>query len=682
MMSEFDWIIEQEELPPDEPYRPPPEPQPPQGLRIPTWAWVVGGVVAVAGVILVILWSLGGEDEPLPAPRPELASLRAAVELEINALNNGDREIYERQQDTLTRRSNYQPPMDVWFGGEARPGQFSLIDLRSVGNEDAQANVRLDWRGTPYRLVWNYRQDGGRWVHTDWLPGQLTTTLSLTTTHLVIEYHPEEADEAAVLAERTETFISSLCGLMTCPGEPIRVALAFDPVYLGPRVDENGDYIRMPSPLRFRWPLNGDPEPLVMGSLARHLAQRLVMPPAPADLSQENRDAMSLVVFWLAHRLLDLEALPGTTWLEEVDAREGIAAVAELAEAMVSNASPQQVVRERLRPETLAAVMARPDYLEWVALMSDPFTSLRAYDDVADPWAPAGESYRGVHPELVEIIYRGDWAIGLTAPESAGQMAVFFEQQNDQWRVLYSPGESLIGESKELVAGPFQITYYEWDEPHIDQIADMLTETYDRVRANFGLAEVMTITVMIVPYPSWSGRSSEIMVQWPTLNGWIGEPPISDQTLLMVAGSVLSSYVGVEELGEERYFTVIGLFLWQLEDLEISSDRWYRMIEFPAAAAWQPPRTVDDERWVPLTQLWVRPTQEPSEEEMAQLLWAPYLLTTYVVETYGREKVKIMADGLMTADSVDAWLESVTGESRLELEMKWRRWVIDQWENW
>jgi hypothetical protein len=177
-MAELDWIVEQEGLPPDEPYHPAHEPEPPQRRRMPLWAWLTVGILVVTGAVLAVLWVLGGDDEPLLPPESELASLEAAVELEIGALNNGDREIYDRLQDESSRRRNHLPPPDVWFGAEERPGRLELIELDLLGPEGARADVSVEWDGTLYRLVWFYRQVGDRWLHTDWPSGQWIETVT------------------------------------------------------------------------------------------------------------------------------------------------------------------------------------------------------------------------------------------------------------------------------------------------------------------------------------------------------------------------------------------------------------------------------------------------------------------------------------------------------------------------
>jgi hypothetical protein len=680
-MPQLDWIVEQDELPPDEPYYPAQDPEPPRRRRIPRWAWIVIGLVTVAAIALIVLWRLGGRDEPLPPPEPVVASLQAAVDLEIGALNSGDQEIYDRQQDSVTRRQNHQPPREVWFGPEEHGGRVTLLDLQPLGAEKARAEVRLDWEGQAYRLVWFYRQQDGRWLHTDWAGEGPVETRVLTTTHLLIEHHPDEAGEAAALAERTETLIAGLCGALPCPAEPVSLTLAFDPLYRRPYVGESGNYFTLPSPLRYRWPLNGEPEPMLMASLARHLAQRLVVPPASAGLSEESRDALILVVHGLAHDLLDLEPLPGTSWLGEVKAMEGREAVVALADAIRSGTPPQQAVRETLGPATVAEVTRLPGYLNWIALIPEPLRLTRAFDDALDPWAPPGEIYRLIRPRLVEVVFRDGWAIGITAAE--GDLRpdpIFFRLQEGDWLIAHSPDASLVGEERVRVAGPFTITYYEWDEPYLEPVVEMLTQIHESVAANFGLPAEGTTDVLVMPYPNYPGGGAQITIEGPALNVLSGRPAVSDESLLMALGAVMSAYVELDIIPEDRMFMVIGLFLWQLEELGVEPKEWYDRIGFSEFEAWRPPETVDDPAWLPLAQLWQTPPGEPSLEMMAQYMWTPYMLTEYMVAKYGRDELRVIATELQRAPSVAVFVERVTGEPLREVEPAWRQWAIARWE--
>ena len=117
----------------------------------------------------------------------------------------------------------------------------------------------------------------------------------------------------------------------------------------------------------------------------------------------------------------------------------------------------------------------------------------------------------------------------------------------------------------------------------------------------------------------------------------------------------------------------------ELEELGISPERWYGMIDFVEAEDWRPPATVNDAGWLPLTECWHAPTGEPSVDAMAQYLWTPYLLTTYIVETFGHETVRLMSDGLSKAASMEEWIDTVTGQPLEDLELAWREWVIARW---
>ena len=206
----------------------------------------------------------------------------------------------------------------------------------------------------------------------------------------------------------------------------------------------------------------------------------------------------------------------------------------------------------------------------------------------------------------------------------------------------------------------------------------MLTEAHEQVAANFLLAESPTYQVMVMPYPDFPA-GGEISVHWPTLSTWRGEPAVADQTLLMVAGSAFGRYVELNQVREEGSLILLGLYLWQLEELGFDPERYYGLIELAEAKDWHPPPTADDEAWLPLAQLWQVPANEPPQHKLAQYLWTPYLLTKYIVETYGRDKVKTMSGELAMTNSIEEWIETVTGQPANEFEMEWHEWVIVGW---
>jgi len=182
----------------------------------------------------------------------------------------------------------------------------------------------------------------------------------------------------------------------------------------------------------------------------------------------------------------------------------------------------------------------------------------------------------------------------------------------------------------------------------------------------------------VVPYPNFP-EYGEINIQWPTLSSWRGGPAIAEDAFITVAVSVLGKYVEENQVQEEGFFMLLGLYVWQLEELGISPHRFFDLVELAEAKEWTAPATADDEAWLPLTGLWQSPSEGPQRDKLAQTLWTPYLVTTYVVETYGRDRVRTMSGALASAGSMDEWIETVTGRPAGDFERAWREWVIARW---
>ena len=71
---------------------------------------------------LMYLWILGSRTDPLPNPDTLPTRLETIIQVEIEALNNGDVEIYNHLQDTHWRRLRNQPPLEEWHRGRTETG--------------------------------------------------------------------------------------------------------------------------------------------------------------------------------------------------------------------------------------------------------------------------------------------------------------------------------------------------------------------------------------------------------------------------------------------------------------------------------------------------------------------------------------------------------------------------------
>jgi len=704
-MPDLDWIIEYETLPPDEPYSPEPPAPDDRPRRVPRWLWLLVGLVVIATGILIYLWSLGGKTEPLPNPDPPQTRLEAVVQMEINALGAGDQEIFNQVQDNPSRRANKQPPPEQWFAADSDlAGEVELVDIQLIDENSAQAKVKLTWDGTPYRLVWYYRQEDERWLHTDWQQPELGPSAWLTSTHLRIIYYQTELDQATALMSRLETYIAELCGVVPCPAEPFSATLKFD--RYSPYYHAGRDYAlqyRLPSPWRIRWPYDNQPEPLVLGSLGRHLAYDLLLArPAWPSLNPENKAALILSTYWLAHHLLELETLPTTHWLEEAVERDGLPAAAAFIVALKEGFEPHEALAV-FEPETAAAVTALPDYFGWLTLIMDPENTILPqyyssdhlppwrrplqvrFDWEADPWAPAGQVYRRAAPEVTEVRYQEGWAIAIAA-NSDWLRSYFFRPVDGGW-IPSQPNETLIGEPHTITTKQFTLTYWDWDEPYAQEMLDILTTAHNTTAANFGLELDQQFSYVMIPFDSTSARfelePGAIELSSPTaktMTEMEGRLDYRTEAVFAAANSILVS-AKLPELPREAWPLTGALFMWNAEQiaaqLDLDSAIWM--------SSWEPPTGVTEEGWKPLAEMWTSwdtmPSSQTEQTEMMEIAAQGQLMIAYLLDNYGVEKIPVMMDAFQTAGSMEEWVTAVTGQPLDQFEAAWREWVIIEYLN-
>ncbi len=698
-MPDLEWIVEYETLPPDDPYPPVPEPPAPR-RRLPGWIWVGLGLLIVVSVAALYLWQLGGRREPLPGPEPVSTALEAAVGLEIEALNDGDEEIFAQVQDVQSQRRNIEPAPEEWFSGRAAAAATAeLIDLELIDEDSAMATVKTTWHGTPYRLYWFYRQVEGSWRHTDWQEIELGQEEKLTSPHVQITHHAGDSQQAEALAGRLERFVEDFCGLLPCPADPISVTVDMETLAPTYHATESGLlHYRISSPLRIRWPSDSRPEPLVLGSIGRHLVHDLYLRAVDEDLPLRNQALLTLATFWLAHHLLDLEAAPGTRWLDDAVARDGLPAVRSFIVALEEGADPQSALTASFGPRTVAAVSALPDFFGWL-LFQDPMeilgggpnttasfrrwprVILTQFDSSAEPWAPDGRFYRPVLPEVTEVSYLDGWALVTPYVNDTRGAARFFRQVNGAWSPSL-PDDSVLGEATSSTIGVFTIYYYAWDEPFIPDLAQALNKVYEGITADFGLSWESPLVVSVHPSfgasPPHAGNSPAIVIDSPRLAA--SEDMVISQAVFELAGVLLSPTFGADRIPEERVVLLLGAFLWEMDRLGYGLDSYLTLVSGPGwADTWRPPATTTAPEWIPLLTLWTPPMTEWGADELVAGLHYSVLISEYIAETYGVEKVPLLVDELETASTMDEWTTAVTGQSLELFEADWRAWAVDRW---
>ncbi len=689
MSADFDWIVEYETLPPDSLSTPNPTP-PSQNRRRPRWLWPAL-VVAAAGLgALIFLWTLGGKDNPLPNPDPPQERLEAAVRMEISALLSGDETLYARVQDASTNRTRPQPAPEPWFAGRRAGGPAGPIELLGfslLDADSARADVRLTWNDVPYHLTWFYRLQGERWLHTDWQDVELGPTSSLSSPHLKIEYHQDYSAEAVALAGRVKSFISSFCQLLPCPAEPFTATLKFNRYWPQYHVGADGALsYRIPAPLRVRWPADHQPEPLVLASIGRHLAEDLYLRHVTRPLDQPQKAALELTTYWLAHDLLGADPLPATNWLDQAVAMDGQAGALSLISDLAAGLPVPQALLSSFRPETLADVTVMPDHFAWLIMTRNLIraSSLttagymqasswgQALDWSTTPWTVASQGpYALVAPVASDVRYMRKWAIVSVEQNMDWQFTTYFFRPVDGGWEPGNPYEELTGLSHTLATDLFSITYWDWDEPYLQEVVDQLTLAHRETVANFNIATYPQPTYVLIPTFDPAGDnlpSATNIVPLVSPTNWQEPTELAVNAAFWAVGYLLGEPEPDAALG--NWTLVYSLRAWQVDQL-------VQLSEYEPGPRWdEEPTQADTARWLPLDDFWSQPAV--SESDWGRAYTQARLVIDYVLETYGREKISVMLQASKESLSMTDWVVSVTGQSLAEFEKAWHNWLREK----
>jgi hypothetical protein len=678
MSSAFDWIVEHETLPPDEPGFGEPPGDGRRRRRLPWWAWTSLIALMVAGGLVALLWALGGDTGPLP--RPELDQIQAAAGLEVNALRARDAEILNQ---LAARRdssgASLEPPVDAWLAasvGEGLAGDVTLLETELVSPQLAKATIELAWDGIPYRLNWYYVPAGDRWVRTGVPPEIGGPAQEISSVHIALTYHQPLPGGDSRFMGQLEAFIIRFCALVACPPEPFQAMLQQNPYQTGYTVRGLGP-LTYDFPLlgSLRWPAGGGFEPVLLGSFGRHLAYDLAVRPRLDGLAPENQGALALANYWLAHRLLGLDLLPGTRWLQDAAQRDGTQAALAFIRALGENVGPQRALAVAFRPETVASISQQADYFGWLAAQQTELGPAQI-DRAVDPWAPDGRIYADALPEIGRLLHGDGWVMA-APPANSGWMAVtFFHRQDGEW----VPGEPPPGDEFAVL------------DKLVHRTGDRAGQSaIEGARPIAGLEIVDTITsTRVITWTPLTVRSYEALSMTFV--------PAGGPTSRAVSGE-LSRIVGVyvqdtrSAAGGRVYFTmnypgdqavsaasgsdvlVDALLGWQVEQLLAGPEGSVDLSPL-WEGSWRPPRTVDSPDWRPLSFLWV--TGAPSDpRERAVLLAHARLVVAYVIETEGPAALTPMIEALAHARSMAAWVTAVKRQPLGQFESEWRAWVID-----
>ncbi|MBN1313995.1 MAG: hypothetical protein JXA42_00945, partial [Anaerolineales bacterium] len=665
--------------------------------KLPWWFWCPTILILVLSAALTYLWRLGVNSDTLPSLASKTVQLETAIQLEINAILSGDMEVVKKIQDTTSQRRNIQPPLE-WLAGNN--SGIELQDIQFIDDSNAIATINLNIGQTPYQIIWFYRQENNHWVHVDWV-GLPIKTSKVLSNHVQILHSSQDEEQAIRLATCLEYFLDTYCQSPVCPSDPFTITVKLDPYYTQYQAVRNGTlYYTAPSPLRVRWPENNSPEPLVLGSLARMMAYDLSVRPVFENISPENAKALTLASYWNAHHILPIDPLPATVWLEHAVKKDGLHSALVYIELLSANTPQNEALVSSFQPETVTAIGEMPDFFSYLVALTDhdslfydytqqinsalsPWNISLAsrFDEMIDPWAAESQVYDRTVPGIEDMVIDTDWIIAITKAGYDWLPLYFVKKEENNWTVV-KPDDYQLESPDKLTTPHFSLNYWPWENRYVNELEAILDDTHSQVEANFNLQVSPPnyyISPGFIPVENiLPEKTNTIHLSSPTSQAWMPKGYFNEPRAEAVMSAV-SVYFETEmaSLPQEAIPLMVGLYFWQIDQIAAK----YGLVEIETSIKEiQPdlPASLKNDTGPKLDDFWFVWDKNTSAIEISNSVFYCQSLVRYLTQINGPEISALMLDNLKTADSMEAWILSVTGQPVDQFEMAWKEWLLSE----
>ena len=365
MSIEFRWQIESEE---DEKK---PALPPKRRRRVP---WRLVGIalmllVVGGGIAAGIFWQRVRQGEK--RLRQELGTV---VNLEVQALRDGDRETFFSLQDQdnpywyNSQHSRFLP----WLGGTAwlEPGQEANLAILEAallptkqGNH-ARAEVAWAMEDGIYRRTQFYRSEAGRWLRTGTRREYFDQERTRETAHFAFHYWTHDEPTVNWMAEQLETWYDAVCADLKCNNKQ-RISVLITPLEESDKEFQLPEGFVVSSPRLRGIREDGAPLPPERVELARILTHLLTVRQANNLEAWQQPYLLPQFVNWEMQRLGlgDKDILP-TPVLDQVKARFGLEGIQVLLVAMGQTVSENEALRLALGVDLEDLNVVFEQYLE------------------------------------------------------------------------------------------------------------------------------------------------------------------------------------------------------------------------------------------------------------------------------------------------------------------------------
>jgi hypothetical protein len=710
MSAQLDWEIEDVETPlPD---TVPEAKRPFQGCR--RWLRLLALIVLAVAVGLVFLRFR------VTQKRNETEDeLRAAVELELTALEGRDRDLFLNQQDPDDRSwrrvqetafDDYhaQAGQAPWEETPQVPRYTGKVPSVHVQEDEAWAEVEVERGDYMWRELWFYRwtQDAG-WRHSrlseDWL-GEET---ALATIHLRLAFPQRDEAIVSTLAREMEAWydvVAPLLGARPVSATVLTVQFAYRGLRSAtpqPFWVSDSFTLRAPSPHQGPLSDDGGPSSILRRQMAEHLASAVIahqndvyptqeLTPAVNALRDELRDWAVSHIAGIASEDAEWDIVP-TPLMDALVARDGIGSVpplvaglnqAETVQGALATAGLKPLAPEVLVAFHVAAVMRAFSGLDkrGLSALLDPQADgawRRNQLNVLD-WrqqaAQSGHIWPVASALRIDSIVFADPVIWVEAETTRSDGSVyhqthFFRYSDEQW-LLTSPDPAYFGERRTTRTENLVFNYFEREAQWAQDRIPKLQSVFSQAAADLGIPTaglVITVETEIEP-----GRDAMLRFTSPAIAGWRVDRPDDQlpEMAIQLLGILLQTrlQIGVED--NIHYFLAnVGAFVWELERLFPNQINWEMWIG----------SSFDDVPPARLADLWLVAADESDQWEVERTLSGYRAFFVFVTDAYGAEMVPALLDNALETDDPDEWLRRSIGAGLDTIEPLWQAWVLENY---
>jgi hypothetical protein len=710
MSAQLDWEIEDVETP--LPHTVPESKRQLHGCR--RWLRVLALIALVAAVGLVFLrFRVVQERNKIED------ELRVAVELELAALEGGDRDLFLNQQDTEDRtwrrvqetafnNHHAQAGRAPWEDAPQVPRYTGKVPVVYVQGDEAWAEVEVERGDLTWRELWFYRwTQGAGWRHTRFDEDWLGEEQALATIHLRLAFPQRDEAIVSTLAREMEAWYDVVAPLVGVhPTSAIVLDVQFD--HRGSRTPAPQPFwvadsftLKAPSPHQGPLSDHGDPSSILRRQMAGYLAAAIIahqaglyptqeLAPAVNALRDELRDWAVARIAGIASEDAEWDTLP-TPLIDALVARDGIGSLprliaslnqAETVQGTLATAGLNPPDPEVLLAFHVAAVTRAFHQLDKSSLNSllDPQADgawRRNQSSLLD-WrqqaAQSGHIWPAVSALRLDSIAFTDpiaWVETETTRSdgSVYRQTYFFRYSDERW-LLTSPDPAYFGERRTTRTENLVFNYFEREAQWFEERIPKLQSVFSQAAADLGIPTtglVITVETEIEP-----GRDATLRFTSPAIAGWRVDRPDDQlpQMAIQLLGSLLQTrlQIGVED--NIHYFLAhVGAFVWELERL------------FPGQIDWEMwiGSSFDDVPPSRLADLWTVPADEPDQWEVERTMSGYRALFLFVTDAYGPKVVPALLDNALETDDPDEWLRSSIGDGLDEIEPLWQAWVLENY---